>query len=64
MCGISFISVGLCSCSQNVPGLWGCNFVGSVIGKYLKLINVKQMLAYMFIGIRLPTKATNIGTPR
>lgn len=62
MCGIIFIPVG----SQNVPGLWGCNFVGSVIGK--TLINIKQMLAYTFIGIRvptgLPTKATNIGTPR
>lgn len=35
--------------SQNVPGSGGRNCVGSVIG--IILINIKQMIAYKFVGM-------------
>lgn len=35
--------------SQNFPGLWVRNFVGSVAG--INLINFKQLLVYMFMGM-------------
>lgn len=53
--------------SQNMPSLFGGNFVGSVTG--IILMNIKQMIVYKFVGMEiigqgLPTKAMNIGPQR
>lgn len=37
--------------SQNIPGLFGGNFVGSVTG--IILMNIKQMIVHKFVGMEI-----------
>lgn len=48
--------------SQHLPDSWRRELVGSVMGKIL--INVKQMIVYMFMGNKICGLGPKIGLPR
>lgn len=49
--------------SQNIPGSWVRNFIGSKFGMILISINGKQMLGYTIVGYKSVGKAYP-GKPR